>query len=203
MPKRPDQLVEYSEHTVFDARYCGTYITHEEVFGRQSTVNELNKLLVKYGVDQIVCIIATVNNRVCHVPGLSIGENHTLQVRLVAEHMSPEPGKALESSRFGRDNRCVIFHAQQQMYLLRFVLSRCSRKEAALDLPKLLDDFTVACLTVNGLLNHMKQLTPGDMRSLIPCPRSSVLISLSGKLNRPLHRAKRCSVQNGLRTIRA
>ena len=133
--------------------HIGLYIGYEDVVGQKASINRLNSLLSQLNLDEVLRVISTVNNLYSAEATRSGRETRAHQVGLARMLFSEDLLTKLLASPFGREPKTVLFHRQQQLYLLRHALMSCPHEggmkwnEASAQL------FGEACLVANGLLD--------------------------------------------------
>ena len=86
-------------------------------------------------------------------PSKNFSEAQAAQAEFARQFLSEDVVSLLNSSRFARQRNCLLFHPQQQRYLLLYVLANCRPDDAPFDPQAVIKDFGIACLVVNDLLD--------------------------------------------------
>ena len=91
-----------------------TYVTYEDVTGKQATINRLNGLLSQIDINAVLPAIAAINNLYRANLDEPPERNYPTQANLARHLLSEELWQKLRDGRFGTDRRTLLFHRQQQ-----------------------------------------------------------------------------------------
>ncbi len=137
------------------ASWVHVYLCYQEVAGRRATLGELNQILGRINLTEILRIIAIINNASMEIRRPSYIKDPRFQANLETIFFSRDWRKRICDSRWGNTTtECAIFHRQQQLFILRLaienspVVGGLAWDEEARYL------FGEACLMANDLLAH-------------------------------------------------
>lgn len=129
----------------------GLYVTHEEVFGGRATISDLIQVLARLNINDVIRTVSLMNNTYC--TRLRVAAKFKKIQRALVRDIFSEPNREkIEASVFGTDADYILFHRQQQLYLLRVALTACASQGGMEWNSDALDEFGLACLMVNDLL---------------------------------------------------
>jgi hypothetical protein len=160
-------------------RNVNLYVTHQEVFGEPATINQLTGLLVQLNINDVIRTVAVLKNLCMRVPGVPPTAIRERQLSMARSMFYDEALLKLEASPFGKAEETILFHPQQQLFLLRHALMTCPQVGGLPWDEEAHKVFGEACLVASDLLVRTDTEESSEDGNIIIAHLLAPLIELS------------------------